>query len=238
MGTKVCNKCKYLMDDGSDFCEKCGSKYEPILSKAEDSQSNHTCASCMRELSAGASFCPHCGTKNPILDSGMAGGGLGQEMSTPAKEENAAGNSIIKYLGVAFLVLVIAVLFMASKHKDGGVSDKDNNKAQSSSPPKVERPPPPPPPSINLKLNTYQKRSGKSLSEYLDIQVMNENLTVQKVTINRGGCQILNQSFGVNTNGPLKFGDTLTYLIMPYPNCNVAEVEVITNLGTMTYTFN
>jgi len=61
---------------------------------------------------------------------------------------------------------------------------------------------------------------------------------VTDVSINRGGCQILNQSFDVNSNGPLKFGDTLTYFIFPYPVCNVVEVRVVTNLGTMTYNFN
>ncbi len=221
MGTKVCNACKYLMNDGSDFCEKCGSKYEPILSEVKGSPSKHTCNSCQKEVSADASFCPHCGIKNPLLGSGAS---LGQQIISPPVEENAAGNAILKYLVIGFVIVVVAMLYLLSTNKDSGTSN-----------PKIKQPPPS---SINLKLNSYQKLSGGSWRNYLDIQVLNQNLTVQKVTVNRGGCQILNQSFGINSDGPLKYGDTLTYFIMPYPACNVAEVEVITNLGAMTYNFN
>ena len=113
-----------------------------------------------------------------------------------------------------------------------------NNQTQSDSSNKTNQNTQPPPPLINLKLNAYQKLSGGSWEQFLDIQVLNPELTIKEVTVNRGGCQMIDQSFPVNSNGPLKFGDTLTYFIMPFPTCKIAEVEVITNLGAMTYNFN
>jgi hypothetical protein len=227
------------MDENSIFCEECGTKYESMLSEVKDTQTRHPCNSCKKEVSPEAAFCPHCGIKNPLLGIDASRSGRGHEMKNQVNEENLAGNALIKYLGIGFLVVVVAVLFIASTNKDSVVSDKSKNKAQNPPAPKIEQPPPPPPQQpISLKVSTSRKFSGGSWGNYLNIQALNQSIVVQKVTVNRGGCQIMNQSFGVNLNGPLKFGDTLTYFIMPYPDCHVAEVEVTTNLGKMTYNFD
>lgn len=114
-----------------------------------------------------------------------------------------------------------------------------NNQSQNESSNKTsQNTQPPPPPSIKLKVETYPKFSGGKSQNYLDIQVLTPNLIVQEVKVNRGSCHIVNESFGIDVSGPLKFGDTLTFFIWPHPVCNVAEVEVVTDLGTMVYSFN
>ena len=116
----------------------------------------------------------------------------------------------------------------------GGCNNQSQNESSNKTSQNTQ---PPPPPSIKLKVETYPKFSRGTEQNYLDIQVLTPDLIIQEVKVNRGSCQILNESFGIDISGPLKFGDTLTYFIWPYPVCNVAEVEVVTDLGTMVYSF-
>lgn len=59
-GLRKCEHCQQVITLDSAFCNKCGSKLEPITT---DTIGGRFCPSCGASLEADAAFCTSCGTK-------------------------------------------------------------------------------------------------------------------------------------------------------------------------------
>lgn len=59
-GLRKCEHCKQIITLDSAFCNKCGSKLEPIVA---DSVGGKFCPSCGASIEADAAFCTSCGAK-------------------------------------------------------------------------------------------------------------------------------------------------------------------------------
>jgi RNA polymerase subunit RPABC4/transcription elongation factor Spt4 len=111
METKVCNKCKYLMNENSQFCENCGTKYETVLSKVENLQIKHNCISCKKEFSSESIFCPHCGIKNSLLNVDVIKTTKDKDIDNETKEKKVTNNNDVILFGIAvFLFVVLLIL--------------------------------------------------------------------------------------------------------------------------------
>lgn len=94
---------------------------------------------------------------------------------------------------------------------------------------------PPPPPTIDL--NVSVTKDGNYTT--LEIQSKMDSVTLESLTVDRGTCQVL---LGNKFPKPLRFGESAKFALHNPKSilspCGALEVEVTTDKGDATYSFN